>query len=174
MIVDLAALRLGKIPLLVNRPFDKEEFEFEDENIELSGPVQVDLSMIASEERVRVRGHLKAGLILTCCRCACRFDWAVEKDFAVEYWPDKTEEEEIELDYDDLDIGFYVGDKFDLRPVIVEQMLIDIPMNPICREECKGLCERCGADLNREACSCRRGTLDPRLESLRALKDRMK
>lgn len=175
MIIDLAALRLSKAPLLVNRSFKKDDFEFEDETMELRGPVQADLRVTVSDERFQVQGTVAAGLTLTCCRCACRFSWDTEKSFAVEYWPDKTEEDdEIELDYDDLDVGFYVGDKFDLREVILEQMLIDIPMKPVCKEECKGLCERCGADLNYEECTCKESRIDPRFEALRVIKDRLK
>lgn len=175
MIVDLAALRLGKTPLQVIRSFIGDDFGFEDKTIELREPVQVDLRVSALDERIRVEGFLKTGLILTCCRCTCGFSWDTEKDFAVEYWPDKTgEESEIELDYDDLNVGFYLGDKFDLNDVILEQVLIDIPMNPICKDDCKGLCVKCGADLNCGECTCGEDKVDPRFEALREINDRIK
>ncbi len=174
MIVDLAALKLGNTPFLVNRSFGKDDFEFEDETVELSESVQVDLRLTALDERIRVEGTLAAELILTCSRCACRFPWKTDKNFAVEYWPDTTEENEVELDFEDLDIGFYLGDKFDLREVVLEQMLIDIPMNPICKDDCRGLCGTCGADLNFEVCACGEEKGDPRFEALRELKDRMR
>jgi len=159
----------------VIRSFSEDEIGFEDKTIEISEPVQVDLRVKAPDERVQVEGFLKAGLVLTCSRCACRLPWNTEKRFAVEYWPDKTEEEgEIELDYDDLDVGFYLGDKFDLIEVIQEQVLIDLPMNPICKEDCKGLCVKCGADLNFGDCGCEADNLDPRFETLKVLKDRIK
>jgi DUF177 domain-containing protein len=175
LIVDLAALRLGRTSLQVIRSFSKDEIGFEDKTIEISEPVQVDLRVTAPDERVKVEGFLKAELVLTCSRCACRFPWNTEKRFAVEYWPDETDEEgEIELDYDDLDVGFYLGDKFDLNEMIREQVLIDLPMNPICREDCKGLCVKCGADLNFGDCGCGDDNLDPRFETLKVLKDRIK
>lgn len=175
MIVDLAALRLGKTPLHVISSFIGDDLGFEDKTIELREPVQVDLRVTAMDERVRVEGFLKAGLSLTCCRCTCRFSWDTEKDFTVEYWPDKTgEESEIELDYHDLNVGFYWGDKFDLNEVILEQVLIDIPMNPICKDDCKGLCEKCGADRNCGECTCGEDKVNPRCEALREIKDRIK
>ena len=175
MVIDLAALRLGKKPLAVERSFDRDDFQIKDETIELGGPVQVELNVSASDERVRVEGRISGELILACCRCACEFRQATEKVFSVEYWPDEDEEEgEIELDYDDLDVGFYSGDQFDLKEVILEQMLIDIPMNPICRDDCKGLCARCGADLNKEECGCGENPVDPRLQALKDWKNRAK
>ena len=175
MIVDLAGLRLGRIPLQVTRSFSSDDLGFDDKSIELREPVQTDLRISVLDERVQVKGILKAGLILTCCRCTCRFHRDTEKDFAVEYWPDKTEEEsEIELDYDDLDVGFYWGDKLDLNEVILEQVLIDVPMNPICKDDCMGLCEKCGADHNFGGCTCLEDKGDPRLEALKELKDRIK
>ena len=173
MIVDLAALRLGKTPLLVKRSFSKDDFRLKDETVELAGPVHVDLRVEVVDERVRVAGNLSASLILTCCRCACSFNWKADKAFAVEYWPDRTEDEgEIELGYDDLNVGFYSGDHFDLKEAILEQVLIDISMNPVCKEDCRGLCEKCGADLNQEQCSCGKDEVDPRFEALKAIKDR--
>lgn len=174
MIIDLAALKQSKTPLLVKRSFDKDDFGFEDETVELGEPVQVDLRVTALDERVRVEGAIKTGLVLTCSRCACRFSWDTDKAFALEYWPDTTDEGEIELDYEDLDVGFYLGDKFDLSEVILEQMLIDIPMNPLCKENCRGLCESCGADLNYEECTCGEDKVDSRFEALLEIRDRMK
>lgn len=175
MIVDLVALRLSNAPLLVKRSYKKDDFDLEGAEVGLRGPVEVDLRLDATDGRFTVAGTLRTELEVTCCRCACKFNQIVDKSFRVEYWPDTAEEDaEIELDYEDLDIGFYRGDKFDLKEVILEQALIDLPMKPVCKEDCKGLCEGCGADLNKEECSCDGPRLDPRFEALQKLKDRMK
>ena len=175
LIVDLVALRLSNSPLLVKRAFKEDAFDLAGEDVALREPVQVDLKVDATGERFTVAGTVQTELELTCCRCACLFSRGVDKSFRVEYWPDTTEEDaEIELDYHDLEVGFYHGDSFDLREVILEQALIDLPMRPICSEDCKGLCEGCGADLNKEKCSCDGLRIDPRFEALQKLKDRMK
>jgi uncharacterized protein len=174
LIIDLAALRQSKTPLLVKSAFAKDDFGFEDETVELVEPVQVDLRVSTLDERVRVEGSIKTVLVLTCSRCACRFSWDTDQDFALEYWPDTTDEGEVELDYEDLDVGFYLGDKFDLSEVILEQILIDIPMNPLCKDDCRGLCESCGADLNCEECTCGEEKVDSRFEALLEIRNRMK
>lgn len=57
----------------------------------------------------------------------------------------------------------------DLSQVFREDVLLDLPAKFLCREDCKGLCPRCGKDLNEGECSCDRGEIDPRLEALKAL-----
>jgi uncharacterized protein len=51
-----------------------------------------------------------------------------------------------------------------------EQFYLALPMKPLCREDCKGLCPICGVNRNRETCSCRSEWVDPRMEALRKLK----
>ena len=62
---------------------------------------------------------------------------------------------ETELVKDDLEFSFYEGDSFNLGDLIREQIILSIPLQPLCRPECKGLCPRCGADLNTQACGCK-------------------
>lgn len=75
----------------------------------------------------------------------------------------------IELVVEDLDLYGYEGEKLDLEPLLREQLLLAVPFAPLCSETCKGLCSQCGADLNREPCSCE-PILDPRLAALREIK----
>ena len=73
---------------------------------------------------------------------------------------------------DDVDFAPFEGDEIDLGELFREQILLAIPMTPLCREECKGLCPVCGADLNAGECSCERGEIDPRWSALADLKDK--
>jgi uncharacterized protein len=57
----------------------------------------------------------------------------------------------------------------DLAPLLREQAWVAIPMKPLCRSECKGLCPQCGANLDLESCTCERARIDPRLASLKDL-----
>lgn len=60
----------------------------------------------------------------------------------------------------------------DLRPLLLEQVQLNVPMKPLCRPDCQGLCPTCGANLNEGDCGCRKEEIDPRWEALRALKER--
>jgi uncharacterized protein len=77
--------------------------------------------------------------------------------------------EERELSDKDLAVGFYQDDKIDLSQMIWEQVYLALPMKPLCKEDCRGLCPQCGTNLNLSMCSCDRETVDPRLATLKTL-----
>jgi len=57
----------------------------------------------------------------------------------------------------------------DLTPLLREQAWVALPMKPLCRPDCKGLCPQCGANLNLESCTCESVKIDPRLALLKDL-----
>ncbi|HET6915863.1 MAG TPA: DUF177 domain-containing protein [Acidimicrobiales bacterium] len=63
------------------------------------------------------------------------------------------------------------GELLDLQPLVRDALLLDLPLAPLCREDCKGLCPTCGADLNDGPCSCARAPADPRWAALDLLKE---
>lgn len=73
---------------------------------------------------------------------------------------------------DDFSESFYRGDVIDLGQLIEEQFYLALPMKPLCRPDCKGLCSHCGTNLNVASCDCQVRWEDPRLAGLKALIDR--
>jgi len=67
------------------------------------------------------------------------------------------------------DVTYVVSDDgwLDLAPLLREQSWVAVPMNPLCRADCKGLCPQCGTNLNRESCTCESTKIDPRLAVLK-------
>ena len=61
------------------------------------------------------------------------------------------------------------GEQLDLAPLVHDALLLELPIAPLCRDDCAGLCAACGADLNEEACGCDQVAVDPRWEALEAL-----
>lgn len=84
-----------------------------------------------------------------------------------------AEEEERELEEKDLGVVVVDGDEVDLAPILFEQIQLNVPMRPLCREECAGLCPTCGADLNQGRCDCVNETVDPRWAGLAVIRDRL-
>lgn len=78
--------------------------------------------------------------------------------------------EDVELEEADLDVFFYDEPVFPFEAIVREQALFSLPMKPLCREDCRGLCPECGKDLNAGDCACDKRTRDPRLEVLKNLK----
>jgi uncharacterized protein len=79
------------------------------------------------------------------------------------------EEEEVELQEEDLNTAYYRDHVLDLGEMLREQFYLALPMRPLCRPDCQGLCPQCGADRNVEACQCQTEWVDPRLSVLKAL-----
>jgi uncharacterized protein len=86
--------------------------------------------------------------------------------------PGRDEGEEQELKEEDLGVVTLIEPLLDTRPVVVEQVHLGIPMKPLCRKDCQGLCGQCGADLNEGACSCSPAG-DARLSKLAALRGKI-
>lgn len=122
--------------------------------------------------RYRVAGRVSSTLELMCSRCLEPFALPVEGDFDLCYVP-RTEnvgEDETEVEEDDLSTAFYADDQIDLGQLVMEQFQLAVPMKPLCRDACKGLCPQCGMNLNTETCRCSTTWSDPRFEALKQLK----
>ncbi len=176
MFVDVNELRDREKPLHIVKDFGDKDLKVDNPISSLRGLVHSDVEVSLWGERVRVEGELGADIVLTCSRCLKSFDRKIQKGFEVEFLPDpvvETEGEEVSLTYTDLVFGFYRNDGLDVRSVISEQIVLEIPMQPICQAACKGLCDQCGADLNEGNCNCQGETIDPRFEALLELKKRL-
>jgi uncharacterized protein len=68
------------------------------------------------------------------------------------------------------DILPYSGDTIELQPVVRDNLVLAIPMKVVCQADCKGLCQQCGRDLNRDPCACAQEVVDPRWALLQQLK----
>lgn len=133
--------------------------------------VDVDCTVKRVLRNVTVRGNIRAGLELECCRCLAKFDLPVEEDFKYTFTqaPDALDEE-IELTYEDLDFAYFEGDIIELDQAIAEQIILQIPIKPLCSDSCRGLCPICGINLNRETCNHKEERIDSPFAVLKNLK----
>ena len=74
------------------------------------------------------------------------------------------------FELEDADEEVFNGKTIDLDPIVREQVLLALPMNAVCREDCKGLCAQCGQNLNEKQCGCETKVVDPRLAPLMNIK----
>jgi uncharacterized protein len=117
---------------------------------------------------VHLKGQIHGAVALQCHRCLEPYLLEVETTFSYVLVPRDAEEAEDEGI--DVEISAYDDDVIDLGGVFREQLLLQLPMRYICREECKGLCPGCGADLNIEECRCEPLPKDSPFAVLRGLK----
>jgi uncharacterized protein len=121
------------------------------------GSVRAALRVEKSGSRVSVRGDVSSVVQLECDRCLRAFELEVAAPFTA--YADRrgnasSAEEEL-LERDDY-MMFHDGRRLDLRESVRETLLLELPISPHCREDCPGLCPKCGADLNLGPCGCAR------------------
>ncbi len=77
------------------------------------------------------------------------------------------DDDEAEVREADTGVSFYKNDTIDLGEIMRDEFYLALPMKPLCRADCKGLCPVCGVNRNRETCTCREEWIDPRMEPLK-------
>lgn len=138
------------------------------EDVKLSSPVVSRLSINKVGSEIIISGRLRAAMDLQCSRCLKDFKRDLDIPVNVVYHPvEDVEAERHALRDDEMDMGFYKGDELDLQELIKEQVLLNGEMKPLCSDQCKGICPKCGTDLNTGQCNCGTKEIDPRLEVLK-------
>ena len=126
-----------------------------------------------SKSLIGVLKHINAlGPNGVCDRCLETYTFAVNRDFRLSLCrpvPPESAREETELKKDELAVGFIVAEKIDLDDIIREQIYLSLPMKLLCKNGCAGLCTRCGANLNMEACKCSGNSGHPAFLKLKEL-----
>lgn len=132
----------------------------------VAGKVTLDVILSRSGEDVLAKGTVGFTHRLQCSRCSKEILIPKTEKIEVCYVPETLIETELELTETDINTFFYQGDIVDLEQLVRDAILLSMPMKFVCKADCKGLCPRCGKDLNEGKCSCAGGGVDPRWESL--------
>lgn len=144
----------------------------EQEAFRVVEPVRLSFDVLKDGQRYRLVGRAVSRLSLDCSRCVEPYDFSVDAAFDLLYVPhaeNTAANEETEVEEDDLGTAYYRDERIDLGQLLREQFYLVVPMKPLCREDCRGLCPHCGTNLNTGTCGCAENWTDPRLEGLRAL-----
>ncbi len=107
---------------------------------------------------IRLIGTISGVFSALCGRCLApvKEDFSIEIDFSVVNAPTESEEETV----------FAEGQKIDLDAIVSENIRLNLPLRLLCHEDCKGLCPKCGKNLNEGSCGCIQKEVDPRLAGL--------
>ena len=121
---------------------------------------------------ILVRGSLAGPMELACSRCLESFaaPVAIEFDLLLVPGPPTAGAVDEELSLTDLDMDYYTGEIVDLETILREQIILMMPLKPLCDETCKGLCPHCGANLKRETCVCKTDAVNSPFALLAKLK----
>ncbi len=107
----------------------------------------------------KILGTFKAGveMSLCCARCLEDFKQKAESEFVIQFEPEpESGQGRGEADPDDpgLNVVFFTGELLELGEEIRQEMELKVPIKPLCREDCQGLCSLCGANKNEGDCGC--------------------
>ncbi len=145
------------------------DLELAGERVRLLKEVDVDLTLTNTGRIIVGRGKIETAAELTCGRCLRPYVWPVSVAFDVQ-----LVEQGAAVPQDMMDSGDVLvieEQEVDLEPLVIENIIVSLPLARVCRDDCKGFCPGCGADLSREACRCRGQDIDPRWEALKVLLD---
>jgi uncharacterized protein len=143
-----------------------------DDDFRVIAPIVLGFEIFKDKDQFRLVGQVQSTLELPCSRCLEPFTLPVDQTFDLRYQPHahNTGEGELEIEEDDLTTAFYENDEIDLGQLMREQFYLALPMKPLCRDECKGLCPNCGTNWNTATCDCKPAWEDPRLAALKSIK----
>ena len=170
VILDLRGITEPRVQ--VRRDFSEASFSRGgDDQYRVRDMVTLDLDIRTDGGKVRLVGRLDGALELGCCRCLEPFSLVVGVDVDLLYLPasDNTGAAEARIEESDLRTAYYRDDQIDLAQLMEEQFQLALPMKPLCRTDCRGLCAVCGGNRNTAACQCVARWDDPRLAVLKGL-----
>ncbi len=161
---------------------DDDSFEWQEElkipRKELEHPDLRAIEHVACSGRIDVTGdgyllrtELAYRQTIGCIRCLGDFETPVETALTYLILIDKAEDSAVEKELEAEELGLIrlAEPVLDTRPLVLEQVQLQVPMKPLCRTDCSGLCSDCGADLNDGPCGCQ-PAVDPRWAALGALR----
>jgi uncharacterized protein len=130
--------------------------QMDDTDLNLLNPVSYELTVAKFDDTVTIDGPVHVSASLECGRCLEQFDIDMSLMMSIKLVPGTKlpDSPEFELRGEDLDVCYYEGDEIDLDPFIYEEVMLNMPLRPLCSEACKGICPQCGKNRNSEKCDC--------------------
>ena len=156
MILDLSDLTEVGSKRSYIKDLQVDHIDFRNKEIEVEGPLKISLDVLKAENSFVLTGKIVGDLILECSRCLKEFTYPIDVEISDELF--------IE-DIEDLH-------NVDIFPILVSDIILEIPIKPLHDEDCQGLCPVCGQNLNEGDCDCEVETVDPRLAKLKDFKQK--
>jgi uncharacterized protein len=168
-LLDLSRFR-GNVSRLERR-YEPAQFDRTGDEFRVAAPIELEADIRREGRKFHLVGRVATRLELDCSRCLEPFAVSINAPFDVVYMPEGADagEPERQVQPEEVSVEFYKDDVIDLGQLMGEQFYLALPMKPLCRDDCKGLCPDCGINRNRETCTCKREWVDPRLAPLKAL-----
>lgn len=150
---------INKIPkegIEIHSSENAETLNIPPSEMELRDSVFIDAKITTEGPVLFADGSLRTVVNITCSRCGIDFLYDVDVFFHCHEEPLSQASKEVSLFLlkKDMDIDLYGGNEIELNDIFREQLLLAVPMYPLCKEDCLGLCPVCGLNLNTGTCNC--------------------
>lgn len=149
---------IGETELELERPIERAWFEEALAGVDLclveGAPATATLHLAKSGRDVVVRGELSGSAVTSCARCLEDAAVDLTTEFDVLFRGDRGKQDDDDEDAL-LDVALHDGVVVDVSDPIREYIILSIPITPLCREDCRGLCDQCGQNLNEAPCEHR-------------------
>lgn len=142
---------------------DMREFKTKDASYPIKGYELMLSFKNEGKKHISFKGEGYVVLDIPCNRCLSPVEYKINIDYFKDLDMNKTDEQRA-LDLDDE--GYLNKTVFDSEVFIYNEILVNLPMKVLCRTDCKGICNRCGANLNMGSCKCDKTELDPRMSKI--------
>jgi uncharacterized protein len=150
---------------------DLEDPDLSDQ-IRLTGPVELNAEIRRRDDQVEIRGTISGAGTVECSRCLEPVLITVSTAYDVVFARETDDpDHETEVSGENLGVAELTGITLDLKDFAREQLLLDLPARVLCREDCLGFCQTCGANKNLQPCGCESEAIDPRWQALRGMLD---
>lgn len=147
------------------------ELDLNDERVVLAEPPAVAGRISRDRQTLKVQGILQARVQVECDRCLKPVEIPVAAEFKLEYVTPAqySDSHAAELTEEELGVSVFDGEVVDIDEIVTEQLLLAVPSQVLCREDCKGLCAKCGTNRNLAECNCEDTDTDPRWAELKKM-----
>ena len=144
-----------------------EEMEISAEGIKFPNPITVDITATLSGDEIICQGEVFAQVEIECSRCLDIFDYEVKANLQ---FVAQILDSPMEIDDagdDDFEVISKADNFLDISQRVRDAIVLNLPLKPLCSEDCLGLCPLCGANLNDGNCGCRQDKTDERWDALK-------
>jgi len=174
MVFDIE--KIGEEGLRFSFVLKKDELRIDQVDLSINADIAISGSLTRLSEYFYLKGNVRTDVVSSCSRCLDKFSCQIDSGFKSHFIPlvdSYVLPGEVELHASDIDKEFYENKKIDITQSVRDGILLAVPVVCLCMEDCKGICFKCGNNLNRSHCNCVNDTyVDTRLDVLKVIKNK--
>ncbi|KIL35254.1 hypothetical protein SD71_14525 [Cohnella kolymensis] len=163
MLLNVQELVSRKQPIELQGTLDTADMFRNSPEFKPLSPLEYNLTAEAADERILVSGRISCKVRMQCSRCLEPIEEDIRLPFKEQFRIVKAGEPKPGEQDEAIPV---TGERIDLAPLLAEELMVQLPYAPVCREDCQGLCPKCGTNRNEQSCSCNTESVDPRLAAL--------